>query len=173
MSQTGECRQQKHTQHAPSAECDKAYINGWIKKKTQKTKKQKQKQKQNKTKQQQQKNPHKQSHTQKISPKMVTPRNIAWERRRNLQMSRVSGVKMRGGWSNPEHRQPHVDLDLHFWCTSRLPIFHVCLVPFAKQSQGCDQMDVCEIAHRGPRQQYFVPVDRPLLVAFVCGARAA
>ena len=32
MSSTGECRQQKHTQHAPfmKTECD--YFNGWIKK---------------------------------------------------------------------------------------------------------------------------------------------
>ena len=34
MSYTGECWQQKHTQHAPSTkkECD--YLNGWIKKRS-------------------------------------------------------------------------------------------------------------------------------------------
>ena len=56
MPYTGNCRKQKHTQHAPSprAECD--YPCGWI----------------NKTKQQQQTVKH-----AKISPEMVSPRGIA------------------------------------------------------------------------------------------------
>ena len=33
MSLTGECRQQKHTQHAPSTKTECDYLNGWIKKK--------------------------------------------------------------------------------------------------------------------------------------------
>ena len=53
MSQTGECRQQKHTQHAPSMKMECDYLNGWIK-----------------------------NHTQKSHPKMVNPRDIAGERRR-------------------------------------------------------------------------------------------
>ena len=32
MSYTGECRQQKHTQHAPSTKTECDYLNGWIKK---------------------------------------------------------------------------------------------------------------------------------------------
>ena len=55
MSKTGECRQQKHTQHAPSTKTECDYLNGWIKKR---------------------------SHTQKSHPKMVNPRDIAGERRR-------------------------------------------------------------------------------------------
>ena len=31
MSQTGECRQQKHTQHAPSPKTECDYLYGWIK----------------------------------------------------------------------------------------------------------------------------------------------
>ena len=34
MSYTGECRQQKHTQHAPSTKTECDYLTGWIKKKT-------------------------------------------------------------------------------------------------------------------------------------------
>ena len=37
MSQTGECRQQKHTQHAPSTKTECDYLSGWIKKKKKKT----------------------------------------------------------------------------------------------------------------------------------------
>ena len=48
MSWTGECRQQKHTQHAPSTKMGCDYLNGWIKK----------------------------QYT-KISPKMVNPRDPA------------------------------------------------------------------------------------------------
>ena len=55
MSQTGECRQQKHTQHAPSTKTECDYLNGWIKKR---------------------------SHTQKSHPKMVNPRDIAGEHRK-------------------------------------------------------------------------------------------
>ena len=32
LSQTGECRQQKHTQHAPSTKTECDYLNGWTKK---------------------------------------------------------------------------------------------------------------------------------------------
>ena len=34
MSWTGECRQQKHTQHVPSTETECDYLYGWIKEKT-------------------------------------------------------------------------------------------------------------------------------------------
>ena len=54
MPQTGECRQQKHTQHAPSTKTECDYLNGWIKKR---------------------------SHTQKSHPKVVNPRDIAGERK--------------------------------------------------------------------------------------------
>ena len=46
----GECRQQKHTQHAPSTKTECDYFNGWIKKR---------------------------SHAQKSHQKVVTPRDIA------------------------------------------------------------------------------------------------
>ena len=56
----GECRQQKHTQHAPSTKMECDYLNGWIKK---------------------------WSHTQKSHPKMVNPRDIAGERKQtNIHM---------------------------------------------------------------------------------------
>ena len=55
MSLTGECRQQKHTQHAPSTKTECDYLNGWIKKR---------------------------SHTQKSHPKVVNPRDIAGERKK-------------------------------------------------------------------------------------------
>ena len=55
MSLTGECRQQKHTQHAPSTKTECYYLNGWIKKR---------------------------SHTQKSHPKVVNPRDIAGERQK-------------------------------------------------------------------------------------------
>ena len=51
----GECRQQKHTQHAPSTKTECDYLNGWIKKR---------------------------SHTQKSHPKVVNPRDIAGERKK-------------------------------------------------------------------------------------------
>ena len=54
----GECRQQKHTQHAPSTKTECDYLNGWIKKR---------------------------SHTQKSHPKVVNPRDIAGERKKNKQ----------------------------------------------------------------------------------------
>ena len=54
MSQTGECQQQKHTQHAPSMKTECDYLSGWIKTVT----------------------------FAKISPKIVNPRNIDGERRR-------------------------------------------------------------------------------------------
>ena len=52
-SETGECRQQKHTQHALSTKTECDYLNGWIKR----------------------------SHTQKSHPK-VNPRDIAGERKK-------------------------------------------------------------------------------------------
>ena len=52
---TGECRQQKHTQQAPSTKTECDYLNGWIKKR---------------------------SHTQKSHPKVVNPRDIAGERKK-------------------------------------------------------------------------------------------
>ena len=55
MSLTGECRQQKHTQHAPSTKTECDYLNGWIKKR---------------------------SHTQKSHPKVVNPKDIAGERKK-------------------------------------------------------------------------------------------
>ena len=57
----GECRQQKHTQHAPSTKTERDYLNGWIKKR---------------------------SHTQKSHPKMVNPRDRAGERRRRRRRRR-------------------------------------------------------------------------------------
>ena len=51
----GECRQQKHTQHAPSTKTECDYLSGWIKKR---------------------------SHTQKSHPKVVNPRDIAGERKK-------------------------------------------------------------------------------------------
>ena len=51
----GECRQQKHTQHAPTTKTECDYLNGWIKKR---------------------------SHMQKSHPKVVNPRDIAGEQRR-------------------------------------------------------------------------------------------
>ena len=55
MSWTGECRQQKNTQHAPSTKTECDFLNGWIKKR---------------------------SHTQKSHPKVVNPRDIAGERKK-------------------------------------------------------------------------------------------
>ena len=51
MSWMGECRQQKHTQQAPSTKTECDYLNGWIKKR---------------------------SHTQKISPKSGEPQRYSW-----------------------------------------------------------------------------------------------
>ena len=51
----GECWQEKHTQHAPSTKMECDYLNSWIKQ---------------------------QSLTQKSSPKMVNPRDLAGEHRR-------------------------------------------------------------------------------------------
>ena len=56
MSLTGDCWQQRHTQHAPSTKTECDYLNGWIKKR---------------------------SHTQKSHPKVVNPRDIAGERKKN------------------------------------------------------------------------------------------
>ena len=65
IARTGECRQQKHTQHAPSTKTECDYLNGWIKKR---------------------------SHTQKSRPKMVNPRDIAgeWEREKKTSAASVS-----------------------------------------------------------------------------------
>ena len=54
MSPTGECRQQKHTQHAPSTKMECKYLCGWVIKKKKK----------------------KVAYA-KISPKMVNPRGLA------------------------------------------------------------------------------------------------
>ena len=51
MSLTGECRQQKHTQHAPSTKTECDYLNGWIKKR---------------------------SHTQKSHPRSGEPQRYSW-----------------------------------------------------------------------------------------------
>ena len=61
-SKTGECRQQKHTQHAPSTKTECDCLNGWIRKK-------------------------KVTYA-KISPKMVNPRDVAGERRRRRRRRR-------------------------------------------------------------------------------------
>ena len=57
----GECRQPKHTQHAPSTKTECDYHNGWVYKQTNKQKK-------------------KPVTYSKISPKLVNPRDIAGER---------------------------------------------------------------------------------------------
>ena len=58
MSSTGECRQQKHTQYAPSTKTECDYLNGWIKKR---------------------------SRTQKSHPKVVNPRDTARERKKKTK----------------------------------------------------------------------------------------
>ena len=58
----GECRQQKHTQHAPSTKTECDYLNGWIKKR---------------------------SHTQKSHPKVVNPRDIAGERKKKKKKKKI------------------------------------------------------------------------------------
>ena len=58
MSLTGECRQQKHTQHALSTKTECDFLQGWIKKR---------------------------SHMQKSHPKVVNPRDIAGERKKQKQ----------------------------------------------------------------------------------------
>ena len=63
MSQTGECRQQKRTQHAPSMKMECDYLNGWIKKR---------------------------SHTQNSHPKVVNPRDVAGERTKNKKNQSTS-----------------------------------------------------------------------------------
>ena len=60
MSWTGECRQQKHAQHAPSTKMECDYLNGWIKKR---------------------------SHMQKSHPKVVNPRDIAGERKNKTKQN--------------------------------------------------------------------------------------
>ena len=64
----GECRQQKHTQHAPSTKTECDYLNGWIRKR---------------------------SHTQKSHPKMLNPRGIAGERRRRRRRMACTKKKKR------------------------------------------------------------------------------
>ena len=56
-----ECQQQKHSQHSPSTKTECDYLNGWIKKR---------------------------SHTQKSHPKVVNPRDIAGERKKNPQTNK-------------------------------------------------------------------------------------
>ena len=69
MSSTGECQQQKHTQHAPSTKTECDYLNGWIKRR---------------------------SHLQKSHSEVVNPRDIAGERKKNLGrfFSRVGYVSL-------------------------------------------------------------------------------
>ena len=74
MSLTGECRQQKHIQHAPSTKTECYYLNGWIKKR---------------------------SHTQKSHPKMVNLRDIAGECRRRRR--RISSIHY-PNWSSETAR---------------------------------------------------------------------
>ena len=78
MSLTGECCQQKHTQHAPSTkrECD--YLNGGIEKKKKVT-------------------------YTKISPKLANPRDIAGERRRRRMVNPrdIAGERRRRRMVNP------------------------------------------------------------------------
>ena len=62
MSWTGECRQQKHTQHSPATKTECDYLNGWIKKR---------------------------SHTQKSHPKVVNPRDIAGERKKKEKKKKM------------------------------------------------------------------------------------
>ena len=74
MSWTGECRQQEHTQQAPSmrTECD--YLSGWIEKR---------------------------SYTQKSHPKVVNPRDTAGERKKNQKKNQnnwVLRVKLLLSW---------------------------------------------------------------------------
>ena len=77
MSKTGECRQQKHTQHAPSTKTECDYLNGWIKN----------------------------GHIRKnLTQKVVNPRDIAGERRRRRRRSNITtqaylplAVKQHGG----------------------------------------------------------------------------
>ena len=59
MIKAGECRQQKHTQHAPSAKTECDYLNDWIKN----------------------------GHIHKNLTKTVNPRDIAGERRRRIRMN--------------------------------------------------------------------------------------
>ena len=66
MSLTGEYRQQKHTQHAPSMKTECDYLNGWIKKR---------------------------SHTQKSHPKMVNPRDKAGERKKKTTTKKKPQLK--------------------------------------------------------------------------------
>ena len=80
MSSTGEWRQQKHTQHAPSTKTECDYLNGWIKKKKQL------------------------SHTQKSHPKVVNPRDIAVERKKNKKKTNSSWLEVQGENSSPVKR---------------------------------------------------------------------
>ena len=68
MSWTGECQQQKHTQHAPSTKTECDYLNGWIKK---------------------------QSHMQKSHPKVVNPRDIAGERTKKKKKGTGYGIGLK------------------------------------------------------------------------------
>ena len=63
----GECRQQKHTQHAPSTKMECDYLNGWIKKR---------------------------SHSQESHPKVVNPRDIAGERKKKQQKTKKNNKKI-------------------------------------------------------------------------------
>ena len=99
MSWTGECRQQKHTQQAPSTKTECDYLNGWIKKR---------------------------SHTQKSHPKVVNPRDIAGEREKNKTKTvprapntidcHSSSVHItQFWWVSFEHYQTHCPLSSKTW----------------------------------------------------------
>ena len=66
MSLTGECQQQKHTQHAPSTKTECDYLNGWIKKR---------------------------SHTQKISPKSGEPQRYSWGRQKKKKKKKKKSTE--------------------------------------------------------------------------------
>ena len=77
MSETGECRQQKHTQHAPSTKTECDYLNGWIKKR---------------------------SHAQKSHPKSGEPQRHSWGAKKkkktceNCRHLTVVGLHDTGPW---------------------------------------------------------------------------
>ena len=68
MLYTGECRQQKHTQLAPSTKTDCDYLSGWITKTVTYA---------------------------KFSPKMVNPRDIAGERRRRRRSKSLLSLNLK------------------------------------------------------------------------------
>ena len=74
MSLTGECRQQKHTQHAPSTKTVCDYLNGWIK----------------------------ETDTYaKISPKMVNPRDLAGDTEEEKKIVHSWSTDPKFDWNCP------------------------------------------------------------------------